>query len=349
MIEYLELRNFRNHNHTKINFQRENTFIEGLNGSGKTSIIEAINYVSTLKSFKTTEDDSLLQKGKQYFKIILKTKKDEYEIVYNNGKKLLKINNNVYKKMSEFIANFKSIIFSPEDLNLVTGSPSIRRNFLDMVMVQINKDVLTDLNTYRKILKERNALLKNLKENSDTTFLKIINKRLQQEADKIIEKRESFIKSLNIAFKKRFKAFNKMDEVGVIYEPNVSLGALETTLNRRIKSDVISETTNYGPHRDELLIMFNNNLAKQFASQGQIRLMTISLKLALIDLHEKKEEIVILLDDVLSELDDEIISEMRKLMYVKNQVIITGTNNKYKEMKVLNLNKKENQNIWAIT
>lgn len=343
MIEHLELRNFRNHNHTKINFQSEDTFIEGLNGSGKTSIVEAINYVSTLKSFKTTDEDSLLQKDKQYFKIILKTKKDEYEIVYNNGKKLLKINNNVYKKMSEFIANFKSIIFSPEDLNLVTGSPSVRRNFLDMVMVQINKDLLTDLNTYKKVLKERNALLKNLKENSDMTFLKIINKRLQLEADKIIEKRQTFINNLNIAFKKRFKAFNKTYEVGVIYEPNVGLNALEDVLNRRIKSDIISETTNSGPHRDELLIMFNNNLAKQFASQGQIRLITISLKLALIDLHEKKEDIVILLDDVLSELDDEIISEMRKLLYLKNQVIITGTNNKYKEMKVLNLNKRRSE------
>lgn len=343
MIEYLELRNFRNHNHTKIHFQSKDTFIEGLNGSGKTSVVEAINYVSTLKSFKTSDEDSLLQKGKQYFKIILKTKKDEYEIVYNKGKKLLKINNNVYKKMSEFIANFKTIIFSPEDLNLVNGSPGIRRNFLDMVMVQINKNLLSDLNTYKKVLKERNALLKNLKENSDMTFLKIINKRLQLEADKIIEKRETFVRELNNAFKKRFKAFNKIDEVGVIYEPDVGLGALEVVLNRKIKSDILTETTNSGPHRDELLIMFNNNLAKQFASQGQIRLITISLKLALIDLHKNKEEIVILLDDVLSELDDEIINEIKKLLDLKNQVIITGTNNKYKEMKVLNLNKRRSE------
>lgn len=342
MIEYLELRNFRNHNHIKIRFQYENTFIEGLNGSGKTSIVEAINYVSTLKSFKMADDESLLQTDKQYFKIVLKTKQNEFEIVYNEGKKLLKINKVIYQKMSEFIANLKTIVFSPEDLNLVNGSPGVRRNFLDMVMVQINKTYLNNLTIYKKVLKERNALLKNLKESSDLTFFKIINKRLADEANKIILKRSEFISKLNQAFKAQFKSFNNKDEVELSYEANTEASALEAVLNKRFKTDLLTETTSVGPHRDELLIKFNGNLAKDYASQGQKRLITLSLKLALIDLYENKEEIIILLDDVLSELDDVTINELGNLLKIKNQVIITGVNNKYQNIKVLNLNKKEN-------
>lgn len=343
MIETLELRNFRNHEYISIDFLSKNTFIEGLNGSGKTSVVEAINYISTLKSFKTTDDESLVLKNKPFFKIVLKTKKDSYEVVYNEGSKLLKINKKVYKRMSDFIASFKTIVFSPEDLNLVYGSPGVRRSFIDIVMVQINKNYLKDLSTYKKVLKERNALLKKLNEKSDLTFFKIINKRLEVEANKIIRARLEFVEKLNKAFKRRFKSFNKEDEVDVIYKPNVFLNSLEDVLNGRFKVDLVTQTTSAGPHRDDLLINFNKNTAKDFASQGQVRLITLSLKLALIDLYEQKEEIVILLDDVFSELDDDVVRELKKLLQLENQVIITGTNCIYKEMNILNLSKKENQ------
>lgn len=343
MIETLELRNFRNHKHIKVDFLSKNTFIEGLNGSGKTSIVEAINYISTLKSFKTVDDESLVLKDKPYFKIVLKTKKDTYEVVYNEGKKLLKINQKIYKKMSDFIANFKTVIFSPEDLNLIYGFPGIRRSFIDIVMVQINKAHLENLSTYKTILKERNALLKKLSEKSDLTFLKIINKRLEVEADKIITARTLFIEKLNKAFKRRFKSFNNKDDVEVVYKPNTSLNTLEAVLNGKFRADLLTQNTSAGPHRDELLFYFNKNNAKEFASQGQVRLITLSLKLALIDLYDKNEEIVILLDDVFSELDDGVVLELKKLLQLKNQVIFTGTNCIYKEMNILNLSKKENQ------
>lgn len=342
MIEYLELKNFRNHKHTKIHFQSKNTFIEGLNGSGKTSIIEAINYVSTLKSFKTTDDNALIQQNKPYFKIYLKTKKDEYEVVLNKGKKFLKINGSVYAKTSDFIANLKTIVFSSEDLELVYGSPSIKRNFLDTAMVQIKKEYLNNLLTYRKVLKERNALLKKLNIDSDFTFLKIINKRLEKEANIIIEARTVFVKNLNKAFKTRFKSFTQKDDVELIYKPNVLSNTLESVLNKRFKADLFGETTFSGPHRDELLIMFNNNLAKDYASQGQNRLISLSLKLALLDLYKNPDEIIILLDDVLSEFDKKTIEQIKVLFTIKNQIIITGTNNQYKEIEVLNINKREN-------
>lgn len=343
MIEYLELRNFRNHEQIKVEFNSKNTFIEGFNGSGKTSIIEAISYISFLKSFRTNEDDLLIKKSKEYFKIVLKTNNDTYEVVYNQGRKLLKINKIVVSKMSEFIANLKTIVFSPEDLNLVYGPPALRRMFMDQVMVQLNKNYLADLSTYKTILRERNALLKKLKGDSDLTFLNIINKRIEVEANKIISKREEFIEKLNRAFKRRFKSFNKNDDVEVVYEPNCALNTLEAVLNSRFKRDLFVESTSAGPHRDDMLIKFNNSPAKDIASQGQVRLITLSLKLALIDLYNKGEEIIILLDDVLSEFDEIVVKEIETIFKVKNQVIITGTKNEYKDIQVLNLNKKESQ------
>lgn len=343
MIEYLEIRNFRNHEHLQVQFNSKNTFIEGFNGAGKTSIIEAISYISFLKSFRTPSDELLVKQGKEYFRIILKTNNDLYEVVYNEGRKLLKINKKIIGKMSEFIANLKTIVFSSEDLNLVYGPPAGRRTFMDQIMVQLNKDYLEELSTYKTILKERNALLKNLKEDSDLTFLKIINKRIEKEADKIIIKRTEFIKKLNKAFKTRFKNFNKNDDVEVVYQPNCALNSLESVLNGRFKRDIFLESTSAGPHRDELLIKFNGSLAKDIASQGQVRLITLSLKLALIDLYEKGKDIVILLDDVLSELDEQVVEEIEKVLKLENQIIITGTKNKYKNIQVLNLNKKESQ------
>lgn len=344
MIEYLEIKNFRNHDYIKVDFLNKNTFIEGLNGSGKTSIVEAINYVSLLKSFKTNNDDHLVKEDKPCFKIVLKTNKDLFEVVYNKGVKVLHINKKNITKMSEFITRFKTVVFSPEDLNLVYGTPNERRTFIDVVMVQENKDYLEDLSTYKKVLKERNALLKQINENSDLTFLKIINKRLEVEANKIIEKRTEFIGKLNKAFKVRFKSLNKKDDVEVVYEPNTPLNRLELTLNDRFKRDLLEKTTTAGPHRDELLIKFNDNLAKDYASQGQVRLIVIALKLALVDVYKEKEEVVVLLDDVLSELDDVVIREMENLFNLKKQIIITGTKCNYQNIKIINLNNKENQN-----
>lgn len=328
----------------KIDFQNKNTFIEGLNGSGKTSIVEAINYVSLLKSFKTSNDDHLIKNDKPYFKIVLKTNNNLFEVVYNRKSKVLHINKKNITKMSEFITRFKTVVFSPEDLSLVYGSPGERRTFLDVVMVQANKDYLEDLSMYKRVLRERNALLKQLNENSDLTFLKIINKRLEVEADQIIKKRSEFISKLNKAFKKRFKSLNKKDDVEVVYEPNTPLNALEITLNGRFRRDLLEKTTTSGPHRDELVINFNNNLAKEYGSQGQVRLIVIALKLALVDLYKEHKEVVILLDDVLSELDDVVINEMENLFKLENQIIITGTKCNYKNIEIINLNNKENHN-----
>lgn len=334
MIEYVNLRNFRNHEDKKFNL-KEKVFIEGENGVGKTSILEAIYFGSLLKSHRTSDDAALIMNDKPYAKIEIKTNKNLYELVILKDRKHLSINKVQIRKMSEFIGGYKVIIFSPEDLELIKGTPRVRRRFLDIEMFQINKDYLITLNTYKNILNQRNGLLKRLTLSDDLTFLHILTKKLIEEASVIIKKREKFIKELNKAFKSRFKSLNDLDEVEVQYKENISLNELEESFKGNIEKDILSKATNLGPHRDDFLILFNGESAKDFASQGEQRLITIALKLAIIDLI-KEEDVVILLDDILSELDHKKVLKIESLFDLGKQVIITGTNNPF-EMEEIKL------------
>lgn len=327
MIEYVSLRHFRNHRNEQFNLT-DKVFIQGENGAGKTSLLEALYYVSLLKSHRTSDDSALIMYDKPYAKITLKTSNHLYEVVIQRDKKHLSLDKVTIKKMSQFIGGYKVIIFSPEDLELIKGMPRIRRQFLDIEMFQINPHYMEKLTTYKQVLNQRNALLKRLSLSDDRTFLNILTQRLSLEASHIIKERQRFIHALNKAFKSRFKHLNEVDKVEVIYEPNTPINALEDTFKTRLERDILSKTTNSGPHRDDFMILFNQKPAKEFASQGQQRLMAIALKLAIIDLIKDKE-VVILLDDILSELDDEKQLKIEHLFNLGKQVIITGTNNPF--------------------
>ena len=175
MIKSLFVKNFRNHQELSLSFEKFN-YIEGLNGSGKTSLLEALYYVSLLKSFRTSDDKNLIKSGSEYAKVIVKTTNDNYEVVLTESSKFLKRNNKVITKMSEFIGGYKVVIFSLEDLMIIRGFPKERRMFMDIEMSQVTNSYLKDLTVYKQVLKERNALLKQLSDGDDLTFLKIITK-----------------------------------------------------------------------------------------------------------------------------------------------------------------------------
>lgn len=327
MIKNVYLKNFRNHLEKQLEFEKFN-YIEGLNGSGKSSLMEAIYYVSLLKSFRTSEDSSLIKNDTPFSKIVINTDKDKYEVVLSEKGKFLKINNKVITKMSDFIGGFKVVMFSLEDLEIIRGLPKKRRTFMDIEMVQIDNGYLNNLSVYKQVLRRRNELLKQLKNNDDLTFLNIISKRLALEADQLISKRTEFIKKLNEAFIKSFKRLNQKDRVSVIYKPDVPLNSLESVLNEELKRDLLTKTTNKGPHRDDFILMFNGEAARTKASAGEQRLIVLALKLAMLDLIND-EDVVILLDDVLSELDNEVKQMIENIFKQDKQVIITGTDTNY--------------------
>ncbi len=342
MIKEIKLKQFRNHPSLHLKIQNKRVFIFGNNGLGKTSILEGIYFASLTKSHRTSEDKALIMTGKPYAKVEITTDQHQYQVVISEAGTKASIDKVQISKMSEYINGYRVVMFSPEDLELIKGQPADRRQFLDIEMSQIHKPYMLVLSKYKQILKQRNALLKNLTLNDDMTFFKIITEQLSIIADEMIEKRTSFIQKLNQAFKIRFKAFNDVDDVSVSYEPNVVLNSLKQVLNDKKEKDILSQTTSFGPHRDELRFDFNGQEAKTYASQGQQRLMVIALKLALLDIYDSDQiETIILLDDVLSELDLDKQQKLLNHLPGKYQTFISGVETiEIKDMQQIHLTKE---------
>lgn len=343
MIKEIRLKQFRNHPNLHLKIQNKRVFIFGNNGLGKTSILEGIYFASLTKSHRTSDDKALIQNDVPYAKVDVTTDQHHYQVVISESGTKAFIDKVQILKMSEYINGYRVIMFSPEDLDLIKGQPSDRRKFLDIEMSQIHKPYMLNLSKYKQILKQRNALLKNLNLNDDLTFFKIITEQLSLVADEMIEKRSRFIEKLNQAFKIRFKAFNEKDEVSVVYEPNVPLNTLKQVLYDKKDKDILTQSTSYGPHRDELQFEFNHKDAKTYASQGQQRLMVIALKLALLDIYDSDQiETIVLLDDVLSELDLDKQQKLLNNLPDKYQTFISGVETiESKDMQQIHL-KKEN-------
>lgn len=327
MIKKIVLKNIRNAENLTISFNKNFTYIKGPNGIGKTTILESINLVSTSKSHRTKNDVELIRNGEDFGIIYLETTKDKFRIVISQKGKMVKINNKEISKLSEFVGILQTVIFSPEDLNIIKGSPGVRRDFIDLELIKINKKYLAAMNKYRRVLKQRNALLKTMNLNSDFTILNILSDELYKIAVDLIDIKEEFISRLNIKFINVFKKFSN-NKVSLNYLPSVTKEEFMNHLTKNQKQDILYKTTSVGPHRDDLALYFNNNPAKQ-ASQGEIRLMVVSLKLALVKLIKEltNSNVVLLLDDVLSEFDRNIQNNFLNELPKDMQIIMNSAIN----------------------
>lgn len=345
MIKKLVLKNFRNHENLSLEFNNNFVYITGPNGSGKTSILESIHYISTTKSHRTNVDLEVIKNDNPFSMISLDTQDKRYSFVISEKGKIANINNKEIRRLSEFIGDLKVVMFSPEDLSLIKGSPSVRRNFIDLELMKLNKRYLLNLSTYKKILKQRNALLKNLDLKSDLTFLNILGNQLYEAGIKLIKIRQEFINSINIKTKLVYSKFSKHN-IEIIYNPNLDKKSFLDYLTNNQKTDILYKTTTSGPHRDDFTIKFNGNLAK-LASQGEIRLMVISIKLGLLKVIEEQSnsKVVLLLDDVLSELD-EVIQEifLNELPSDVQVIMNSAINIKNRNIQIIKLKEIE---VWV--
>ncbi|MBN3491052.1 DNA replication/repair protein RecF [Acholeplasma equirhinis] len=306
MIEKIEIKNFRSLEQFQFNTTKPVILLEGPNGVGKTSVLEAIYFAATTKSHRTSTEKDMIEHDKPYAMVRLKTSDAQHEIILSEKGKRTLINKVEIKKISDYIGKLHLVMFAPEDLLLVKGSPSERRYFMDLEMMQVSKEYLRWLNHYKKILKQRNALLKKLKVDDDYTFLNILAEQLYEVGEKIYDARETFLAEINTYLKAsnlKYKDFL----VEIRYEPNLTKEAWLKYLKTKQKQDILYEQTTTGIHKDDFEVLFNGHPAKDYASQGTQRLITIEIKLALLEwIKEKtKKDVVLLLDDVLSELDSE--------------------------------------------
>src|SRR5690554_1914488 len=331
-LEELKLKNFRSYEQAKYQFSPHRNIIVGLKAVGKTNLVEAVYCLCFTKSFKNNKDADLIKFGSSFFN--LKGKFSNFErtdnvlLSYDGKDKRIQKDNYVYKTISDYLGYVNAIVFSPDDLELVKGAPSVRRRFLDTNIGQINKEYLQASIKYKNVLKERNEFLKSVvNEKTDDVLLDVITKGLIEYGKIIIKKRNAFVSDLNTYIKPNIKTISKeAEEIKIVYKPNTNVDNLWKTANEKKFNDLMMKTTTWGPTRDDFEILVNGHLAANYCSQGQIRTATLAIKLALAEyIKQKNERIIVILDDVFSELDNERQNQVLKLLDNNNQTFITTT------------------------
>ncbi|MBQ7972424.1 MAG: DNA replication/repair protein RecF [Lachnospiraceae bacterium] len=311
-IKSLELENYRNYKSLKLSFDKGTTILYGDNAQGKTNILEAIYVSATTKSHKGSKDREIInfESEEGHIKTIFEKDALDYRIdmhLRKSKSKGIAVNCEKLKKAAELMGLLNVVFFSPEDLNIIKDGPSYRRRFVDMELCQLDQFYIYNLSNYNKIIEQRNKLLKDIYFNpSLRETLTIWDTQLESYGSKIIERREQFTEQLNDIMREiHFKLSGNLEEIKIVYEPNVKFDKIGEALHREQERDIRSKMTSVGPHRDDFAFYVNGIDIRKYGSQGQQRTAALSLKLAEIELIKKitKDVPVLLLDDVLSELD----------------------------------------------
>lgn len=343
ILKTLRVQNFRTHSDFILEIGKKSTLISGANGSGKTSLLEAIYFALQGTSFRSSDKEILRNDGSSWFRIDLKDSKDSLRtIIFNDAvqksKKQFLVDGNKKARLS---ANLRIpvVLFEPDDLQLLSGSPTRRRNFLDYFLSQIFPSFQLALARYNKALKQRNNLLKRDNVSKDELFP--WNLMLAEYGAEIISKRQDFLELLNSKIEEvYFEISGVKDEIKIDYlGEKVSKNEILAILSENIERDKILGYTNFGPHKHDIQFIFNKKPAQNVASRGENRSLVLALKFIetdiLADLTSKRP--IVLLDDVFSELDD----DRQKLLtkhFSKYQTIITSTNEiKVEDCKITSL------------
>jgi len=343
-VSELCLKNFRNYSSAKIRFSSAVNIIYGNNAQGKTNLLEAIYLCSTGRSHRTYKDSEIIGFNAEVLKVTLKLcKKNRGEIkieteINSAGKKGVCINGSPIKKIGEMLGYLNVVMFSPEDIRFVREEPQMRRRFLDIFISQIRPSYFFNVQQYIKILRQRNALLRQIRENAKLSeMLDAWNTSLSSIGARIMKERQLILKSLDEYAKENHRKLTKRGEIlRLAYLPSVKAGDAEDTnsieqcflqaLRKSTDNDLTRLYTQYGPHRDDISMHINGKDLKMYGSQGQQRTCALALKLAQVDVMEEEcgDTPILLLDDVMSELDsgrrENLISDMKKA-----QTFLTGT------------------------
>lgn len=334
----LELKNFRNYQQAAVNFKDGLNILYGQNASGKTNMIESIYLCSIFHSPRTPRDKEMILLGEDRatVKILLERKFRKHVInlqIDSQGKKKVALDGIPVNRAGELLGVLGVVFFSPDEMKLVKESPQERRRFLDVGISQQQKSYFIALQRYNKTLKQKNNLLKESKFNKNIDeMLDVWDTGLAKEGSTIIQKRMEYINTLNDAARKFHFALSGEKETLVLsYESGAKLdGDLQQNLYESIiaarEKDKELGFSTVGPHRDDIKIEINGKDSRKFASQGQQRTIALSMKLGEVVIYKKEigEPPVLLLDDVLSELDE---SRQKLLLQLTDgfQTILTCT------------------------
>ena len=346
-IKKLALKNFRNYEKAEIEFNSNKILFIGKNAQGKTNLLEAIFYLSTLDSLRAKTDSELIKWNEEYSNLYTQIKKFDVDIELEvnlnpPNKKKIKVNGIVKSKFADFIGNLSTVCFTTNDLLLLRGAPEDRRKWLDIAISQIYPAYNERLSKYNKIRLQKNNYLKDLKGNlnADSSVLDIWNEQLAITGSNITYIRINFLKELQKIAKGKHKQISDNEELSLSYNSTIIgdcdftsdienefiLNNFKQRLEEKKPEEIIRAQSVIGPHRDDVSYFINGNDSKKYASQGQQRTIVLALKLAELQLIKDKinTNAVLLLDDVLAELDDLRQNYLLNAIGDDTQTIITS-------------------------
>ncbi len=334
-IKSIRMQGFRNYDDALLEFSPRTNIIYGHNAQGKTNILEAVYLFAQGRSHRAKTDRELIGFSGDHARLTLDFESSgrEYRAqmrILRNGRKSIMINRVPILKLSRLMSYLNVVMFSPEDLDLVKGSPQARRRFTDSSVSQIYPSYMAALMEYNKVLNQKNSLLRSIRTAGEDATLDVWNESLAQNAAQIMTARAEFVEKINNAAQ-RIQSEISGEKLCVRYMPSiktdqVSKETIYDYLYARKAREIEMGSSQYGIQRDDLAIYVNDNEARLFGSQGQQRTAALCMKIAQAEYIKdaKGEYPVLLLDDIMSELD------INRRMYLSErirdkQVLITST------------------------
>jgi len=313
-IKEFSLQNFRNYETLELKLSDGINVLVGENAAGKTNMLEALHLCGIGRSHRTHNMRELINFSSESSKISVDYV-DKYREINNisvflqdSGKKSIQLNGVSIKKIGELFGSLLIVMFSPEDLSVVKSSPGNRRRFMDIELCQLSAVYYYDLKQYYKALNQRNNLLKTIKQNKNNRdMLFMWDEILVNHGIKIKRKREEFLQKVDTLSHEFYsKITGAKEKLSIKYKANVTEENFKSKLESCMERDISIGSTSFGIHKDDIFFYINGNDLKIYGSQGQQRTAAVCLKLSEVEIVKEQKETtpVLLLDDVLSELDD---------------------------------------------
>lgn len=333
-LRQLSLRDFRNYESLELSLSPDINVFVGENAQGKTSILESVYLLSTGRSHRITDEKACIRHNQEFglCKALIEGNHSfQLKVVIHPKGKTLFYQNQPLKKSSEFIGKMNAVIFSPSDLELFDSSPKARRRLIDVELGKINPFYMESLSRYYKVLKDRNAYLK--EKSIDHAYLEVLTRQMIAYQLDLIRLKRVFIESLNQKIEHVYQRLSlSADTVSIQYLGPVETsddmkGLLEAKYSRSLERDKVFKMTHVGVHRDDLDFRIDGQVVQSVASQGQKRMFVIALKCALLEVIEEisGEKPILLLDDVFSELDSKRKKALYEILHRSTQTLITTT------------------------
>ncbi len=339
-VRTIKIRNYRNYDQTEINLNKGINIFIGNNGSGKTNLLDSLYFLSLARSHKKIKNNMLIGKNEDFAIIELTDNKSQiFKTIITENDKSFYCNELKYDKISKVVGKINTVLFTPDDILLFKFPPKQRRRFLDQELCKLDEKYLTSIINSKNLLEKKKGILrKNNINDNDVIYLRTLNIEIAKAHSYILESRHNFVTKMNVLIESNYqKIANTSDKINLKYISSYKVKSFENThlfneitaiLDESLEQEIKFKTIKVGIQRDDLCAYINNEDIIEVGSQGENRSLILALKLSLIEIIKNclGEYPILLLDDVLSELDQDRKNKLVNLLLKTDiQVIITTT------------------------